>query len=31
MMKKISFVVCLLLFLDVYACKAPQRGSSCAD
>ena len=31
MIKKISFVVCLLLVLDVYACKAQQRGSYCSD
>ncbi|SIN84114.1 hypothetical protein [Fibrobacter sp. UWB11] len=30
MINKISFVVCLLLVLDVYACKVPQRGRSCA-
>ena len=30
MIKRICFVVCLLLVLDVYACKAPQRGRSCA-
>ena len=31
MINKISFVVCLSLVLDVYACKAQQRGSYCSD
>ena len=31
MITKISFVVCLSLVLDVYACKAQQRGSYCSD
>ncbi|MBR3074117.1 hypothetical protein [Fibrobacter sp.] len=31
MINKISFVVCLLLVWNAYACKAQQRGSYCSD